>query len=177
MIKKKLVIYSGTNNLSNDSSLEKNLVDIGNKLNSNKFEIWCKGEESENLCIISQKFKNNDGEVFTIKSKKEPDFESIGEFFLMDSPSNCENLADIGDIFLYIPGGIGTISNLFEVISNVENNIKNVIIILYSHNDFYKETLSSLIEYVKFGFISQEIINSICFFNEHQDIINFLNDL
>ena len=178
MNKKKLVIFSGSNKHIQDEDLKNNLDFIGKNLNTEKFEIWYGGGNSGLIDIIPKEFYNNKGNVYSIDAKQfvSDNDEIFGERYIMDTFNDRqEKLINSTDLYLCLPGGVGTMSELFEVLVNNDVNSKNLAIILYSYNGFYDDIINFIVENVREGYIKEKILSNIFFYKDHEDIVKLLN--
>ena len=134
-----LVIFSGSNKLIIDNILINNLNFIANNINIHKYNIWYGGGTSGIMGIIPRKFSERSGQVFSVDSKQfiknydpltyKPEF---GISYVMDTFTKRQNkLVSNGDIYLCLPGGVGTISELFDVLVNNDVNNKHFDIIRF----------------------------------------------
>ena len=89
--------------------------------------------------IIPKKFSERSGQVFSVDSKQfiknydhliyKPEFVIS---YVMDTFTKRQNkLVSNGDIYLCLPGGVGTISELFDVLVNNDVNNKHFDIIRF----------------------------------------------
>lgn len=182
-MKAKLVIFSGLSNFENitsvSSEFDDSLSNLGNQLDTKKYEIWyCDGKNNSGL-ITNSFFKNN-GNVSILRSLDKicKSDNSYHQVFELDNDSDCQKkLIEIGDIFLYLPGGLGTISEIFEVFSNSSIANKNIMILLYSYDNYYKEFISFIVQNIHNGNLSSQVFNNLYIFNEANEILEFLNKL
>lgn len=179
-MKKRLVIFSGSNKLINDQTLFSNLEYIGKNLNINNFEVWYGGGNSGIMGIIPKTFSEKNGDVYSVDARqfieKFPNEEIFGTRYIMETFNERQNgLVEKGDLYLCLPGGVGTISELFDVLVNNDVNGKNCKIILYSYNNFYEEIINFIKKNISFGYIRFHILDNIFVFDNCNDIINFLN--
>jgi uncharacterized protein (TIGR00730 family) len=140
-MKKRLVIFSGSNKLINDQTLFNSLERIGKNLNINNFEVWYGGGNSGIMGIIPKNFSENNGNVFSVDAKqfveKFPNDEIYGTRYIMNTFTERQNgLVEKGDLYLCLPGGVGTISELFDVLVNNDVNGRNCKVLLYSYNNY-----------------------------------------
>jgi uncharacterized protein (TIGR00730 family) len=179
-----LVIFSGSNKLIIDNILINNLNFIANNINIHKYNIWYGGGTSGIMGIIPRKFSERSGQVFSVDSKQfiknydpltyKPEF---GISYVMDTFTKRQNkLVSNGDIYLCLPGGVGTISELFDVLVNNDVNNKHSDIIIYSYNDYFKNILDFINDNIKSGYIRKKILDHIFVFNNEKDICDFLNN-
>ena len=85
-----------------------------------------------------------------------------------------QGLLDKGDIFLCLPGGVGTLSELFDVLVNIDVNKKDFKIILYSFNNFYKDIVKFLNDKHKDGFIKSRVLDNLLIYDNVEEIIEYL---
>lgn len=179
-MKAKLVLFSGASKLPDNYDLTNNLINVGKQLNINKFEIWySKGMEFPKS--ITTNFYQSSGEVYCAdleKSETSNDDIYFNEIYKFDSAKDrLQRLIEIGDIYLYLPGGLGVISELFDVFSNTALKKKNTLIVLYSYNDYYKDIISFIVQNIHNKKLSIDLFNNLYIFNDYNEIINFLNSL
>ncbi len=175
---KNLVIFSGSRNQIDDNKLNSILKEIGGKIDNSIYDVWYGGGKSGIMGIIPQEFYNKKGKVFSVNIEQFLEAsENIGEQIVLNS--YCERqktLIETGDIFLCLPGGLGTISELFDVLVNITYSNKDSLILLYSYNDFYKEIITFLFQNINSGYISEEVIDNLRIFYDHEELIKFLNN-
>ena len=95
----------------------------------------------------------------------------------MDTFTERQNkLVEKGDIYLCLPGGVGTMSELFDVLVNNDVNKKDLKIIIYSYQNFYQDIIKFIKNNIKSGYIREKIMKNIFVFENHEDIISFLNN-
>tara|TARA_B100000424_G_C22640634_1_gene354150 strand:- start:43 stop:594 length:552 start_codon:yes stop_codon:yes gene_type:complete len=181
-MKKRLVIFSGSNKLIDDQTLFKNLEDIGKNLDVNKFEVWYGGGNSGIMGIIPKKFSEKDGAVYSVDARqfveKFPNDKIFGTRYVMETFNERQNgLVEKGDLYLCLPGGVGTVSELFDVLVNNDVNGKNLKILLYSYNNFFDDIIHFITVNIKEGYIRKHILDNIFVFNNSKDIIDFLDYL
>ena len=181
-MKKRLVIFSGSNKLIDDQTLFNSLESIGKGIDINKFEVWYGGGDSGIMGIIPKYFSEKNGNVFSVDAKqfveKFPNDKIYGTRYVMETFTERQNgLVEKGDLYLCLPGGVGTISELFDVLVNNDVNSKNLKILLYSYNNFYDDIIHFITSNIKEGYIRKHILDNIFVFDNSNDIIDFLNYL
>ncbi len=70
---------------------------------------------------------------------------------------------ELSDAFLIFPGGIGTLNELFEVLTTRELGIHNKPIAVLNTADYFQTFKKFLIEIVREGFYDLESFNDIIF--------------
>ncbi len=175
---KKLVIFSGSNKLIEDSTLIKNLKIIAENLDSNKYQIWYGGGNAGIMGIIPKFFDNKGGLVYSINAKQfaDKDKEIFGITYVKETFRERQNsLVDQGEIYLALPGGVGTISEIFDVLVNNDVNGRNCKMIFYSYNNYFEDILYFLKKNIKSGYIRPHIMDNIIVHTDYKKLIDYLN--
>lgn len=64
-------------------------------------------------------------------------------------------MAELGDAFVALPGGFGTVEELFEVLTWSQIRLHSKPCVLLNHNDYYSPLLAFLHHAAREGFVSQ----------------------
>lgn len=89
------------------------------------------------------------------------------------TPSTFERtklLFESSDIIIILPGGIGSLAELFSMIDEVRQKDLNKTIILFNYNNFYKTLLKLLNEFYNLGFVNKKELKLF-------DVVSDLNSL
>ena len=125
--------------------------------------------------IIPYNFYGKNGNVYGIDAKQFVEKygkASFGETYVMDTFIERQNkLVSKGDIFLCLPGGIGTIS---ELLVNNDVNKRNCKVILFSYNNFFHEIINFLRNKIEEKFIREKIFDNLVICNTCEEIIKEL---
>tara|TARA_Y100000991_G_scaffold212797_1_gene197498 strand:+ start:1252 stop:1803 length:552 start_codon:yes stop_codon:yes gene_type:complete len=179
MKKINLVIFSGSNKPSSFEEIKIDLEKIARNLKKDKYSVWYGGGETGLMGIIPYNFHLKGGEVFSVDAKQFVEIygsASFGKTYVMDTfNERQQGLLNSGDIFLCLPGGIGTLSELFDVLVNIDVNKKDFKIILYSYNNFYKNIIEFLEDKKREGFIKSRVLENIIIYDNSKDIIDFFD--
>lgn len=177
-MKNNLVIFSGSNRPLYFNDIEEKLKYIANNIDINKYDIWYGGGESGLMGVIPYHFNLRNGNVFAVDAKQFTDkygIASFGKTFIMDTFTERQNnLVSKGDIFLCLPGGIGTVSELFDVLVNNDVNNKNFKILLFSYNNFFDDIIKFIYDKIDEKFIRTKILNNFIICKTADDVINQL---
>ena len=180
MEKINLVIFSGSNKPVFYEEIKKELINIADNLDKCKYNVWYGGGESGLMGIIPYHFDKKNGCVYSVDAKQFVDIFGVASFgttYVMETFNERQsNLLSKGDIFLCLPGGVGTMSELFDVLVDNDVNKRNASILIYSYNNFYKDIIDFLNNKVEEGFVKKNIFNNLKIFENSKDIINFLHN-
>lgn len=180
MQKKNLVIFSGANKLINDSKLNLNLISIANTLNLNKFNVWYGGGNAGIMGVIPKHFHLRGGEVFSVNAKQFSIYDDIvyGTTFVKETFTERQNsLVEKGDLYLALPGGVGTVSEIFDVLVNNDVNGKRCKMIFYSYNNYFEDILNFIKNNIKSGYIKPNIMDNIIVHTDYNELVDYLNQL
>ncbi len=176
----RLVIFSGSNKLINDPELNKNLKYIAENLDCKKYQVWYGGGNSGIMGIIPKFFFKKGGSVFSINAKQFAikDKEVFGNTIIKETFRERQNsLVDQGDLYLALPGGVGTVSEIFDVLVNNDVNGKNCKMIFYSYNNYFNDILNFIKKNIKSGYIRPHIMDNIVIHTDYKELVNYLNKL
>ena len=177
-MKKNIVIFSGSNKPKYYDDIEKDLILLSNKINVDKYNLYYGGGESGLMGVIPYHFHKRNGNVYGIDAKQFVDKygkASFGETYIMDTFIERQNtLISKGDIFLCLPGGIGTISELFDVLVNNDVNGKNNKVILFSYNNFFEDIVKFIYKKIDENFIRVKILNNLVICKYIEEVIKEL---
>ena len=131
------------------------------------------------MSVIPRTFHENGGNVFSVDWKlfiNKYGSASFGTNYEMDTfEERQKELISKGDVYLCLPGGVGTLSELFDVLVFNDVHKKNKKIVLFSYHYFFHEIQQFLQEKTKQGFIKAKNLDNIFVFEKSSDIIDFLN--
>ena len=181
MIKKNLVIFSGSNKPSFFSDIQQELILIANNLDTTLYHVWYGGGESGLMGVIPYNFHQLGGQVSSVDAQQfvsKYGQASFGNCFVMNTFTERQNtLVEQGEIFLCLPGGIGTLSELFDVLVNNDVNGKDFQIIIFSYQDFFKPIIDFVFENIQSGFIREKILKNLHICYTGTEVIQKLKDL
>ncbi len=157
--KTKIAVIGGSKIIHNEKLLN-GLKKLGKKIDIEKNIIQYGGGTVGMMCIIPREFDKNGGEVIGInwsyfkkRDAKENEIqEIIGKEIIMDEFRDRQHeLIKTSDKFICLPGGIGTLSEVCDIIINNTGNLweKPKTLIIYNFNDFYEPLKHMLNNFVK----------------------------
>ena len=177
-MKKNIVIFSGSNKPNYFNEIEKDLITISNNIDVEKYNLYYGGGESGLMGVIPYNFYKRNGKVYGIDAKQfvnKYGKASFGETHIMDTFTERQNtLISKGDIFLCLPGGIGTISELFDVLVNNDVNEKSYKVILFSYNNFFEDIIKFIYNKIDGKFIRVKILNNLVICKSVEQVVKEL---
>lgn len=181
MTKKNLVIFSGSNKPSFFSDIKHELILIANNLDTSLYHVWYGGGESGLMGVIPSHFHQQGGQVSSVDAQQfvsKYGQASFGNCFVMNTFTERQHtLVEQGEIFLCLPGGIGTLSELLDVFVNNDVNGKDFKIIIFSYQHFFKHITDFIFENIQTGFIREKLLKNLHICYTGTDVIQKLKDL
>ena len=178
--KKNIVLFSGSNKPPFFNDLKEKLINLANHINIDKYNIWYGGGESGIMEIIPKQFSNNGGNVYAVDAKQFVDKYGIPSFIkktiVKDTFEERQlQLINKSDIVICLPGGVGTLSELFDILVNNDVNDKNIPIIIYNYNHFYDDIINFIYKNIDTGLVRKKLLKNFIVFKDINKIINYLN--
>ena len=81
------------------------------------------------------------------------------------------------DIFLILPGGFGTLDELFEILTLNQLNIVNKPVVIFNISNYWKNLEQLLKRMHKEGFLNRKDIKNILWVNNIKELIKTLNNI
>jgi uncharacterized protein (TIGR00730 family) len=176
---KNIVIFGGSNKPIFHKKLNQELENLGSRLNIKKFKIWYGGGKEGIMATVPMAFSKQGGLVGTVDWNKFVEkYGNVREFeneIEETFHSRQKKLIEKGNLYLCLPGGVGTLSELFDVL--VENDVQDAKkkIIIFSFEDFFRDIESFLNHKVKEQFIKKKLLENVFIFKNIEEILNFLH--
>ena len=148
----KICVFCGSKN-GNDENYLKIAFKVGKKLSEKKYTIIYGGGKIGLMGALAEGVTSNKGDLFSIIPKYFKDKNVVLKnsnkiLFTKDFYERKKLMINSADIFLVLPGGFGTLDELFEVISLNQLNIIKKKVVLLNTNNFWN-SLKDLIKDLK----------------------------
>lgn len=156
----KITVFCGANNGRNEAYKE-NAMEVGKWIATNNHTLVYGGGKVGLMGIIADTVLEKNSEVIGIMPQflvdREISHTGITEFIIVDDMSERKTkLVDLGDVFIALPGGPGTLEEISQVISWVRVGKKDAPCILMNINGFYDFLEQYFDKMVKEGFLTKE---------------------
>lgn len=126
---------------------------------------------------IINNFLNNKRKVtvYTMELYKE-DFSNFkGDYKYLDSTFTRTNtIYDESDIILILPGGSGTLGELFSMLEENRTIKTDKEIIIYNINNYYDDLIKFLVKAINNRFNDNTILNYIRVFNDEKSLLKYI---
>ena len=156
----KITVFCGANNGRNEAYKE-NAMEVGKWIATNNHTLVYGGGKVGLMGIIADTVLEKNSEVIGIMPQflvdREISHTGITEFIIVDDMSiRKEKLIGLGDVFVALPGGPGTLEEISQVISWVRVGKKDAPCILMNINGFYDFLEQYFDKMVEEGFLTKE---------------------
>lgn len=150
---------------------------LGNMMAAKHIGLVYGGSNIGLMRVIADEVLNNNGRVVGVMPRglieKEVGYTSLKEFHIVDSMSRRKELmAELSDGFIALPGGIGTLDELFEAMSWNQLNIMDKPVAVLNTAGFYNHLITFLKHTVNQHFVRQEHFSNLIIENEPADVLN-----
>ena len=154
----KITVFCGANNGRNEAYKE-NAIELGKWIADNNHTLVYGGGKVGLMGVIADTVLENNSEVIGIMPQflvdREISHTGITEFIIVDDMSvRKDKLVDLGDVFVALPGGPGTLEEISQVISLVRVGKKDAPCILMNVDGYYDFLEQYFDKMVEEGFLT-----------------------
>ncbi len=156
----RITVFCGANNGKSELYKE-NAIELGKWIANKNHTLVYGGGKIGLMGVIADTVLENSGEVIGIMPQflvdREISHKGITEFVIVDDMSERKTqLVDLGDAFIALPGGPGTLEEISQVISWVRVGKKDAPCILMNVNGYYDFLEQYFDKMVEDGFLTKE---------------------
>ena len=174
----KITVFCGANNGRNEAYKE-NAIELGKWIADNNHSLVYGGGKVGLMGIIADTVLENNSEVIGIMPQflvdREISHDSISEMIVVDDMSERKTrLVDLGDVFIALPGGPGTLEEISQVISWVRVGKKDAPCILMNVNGYYDFLEQYFDKMVAEGFLTIEDRKNTLFTDNIEEMERFI---
>jgi len=148
-----------------------------NSFNTEKITIAYGGGNVGLMGVVSDTYKAKGGKLITSNIKKFT-VDGYPDDYIFDNITERQSkLIELGDIFLALPGGFGTIYELLEVIT--KNQIEEISkpVYIYNYKGIYDNLMKLIDDLQKEGFIKHDLEwYKIRVFTDPKELVDALNN-
>ncbi len=173
-----VAVYLGSA-IGKSEKIKKETEELGKRLGENKFTLIYGGSNTGLMNVLASSTKNNGGKVIGVEiplfHKQGYSFEHCDEFILSkDLSERKKTMMEKANAFIALPGGIGTLDEISEVICLDSLNEKQKPIFFLNTDGFYDDLKKQLEKMVDFGFLKKEYLDTIYFADDVTDLFRQL---
>ena len=174
--KKRICIFCGSS-LGNNKLIQKEVIKLAKIISENNLELVYGGAKIGLMGLIAKEVQRQGGKVIGIipkfLNKKEIINKNLSELHLVDSMhERKQKMYDISDFFIALPGGIGTLEEVFEIITWKQLKLKKAPIGILNISKYYDKIIEHIHLMVKNDFLHKNFIDEIIVSNSSKDLIN-----
>ena len=163
---KKVCVFCGSSMPLNSKLIKQETINIADILFEKKIDLIYGGAKIGIMGIISNRMMEKGGKVTgiipKILVKKEVINNNITKLIVVNSMHERKKMMyDLADAFIILPGGIGTLEELSEIITWKVLGIKNKIIIIFNLNGFYDNLIKQFKTMEENNFLYNNILQKI----------------
>ena len=184
-MKKTIGIFSGSKVPINVIELKKDLIELSNKLDIDKYNIVYGGGEAGLMGIIPKNFSFRGGDVTGFDIQMFIENDNKGEKSTFGKQVICKNFDERqdkivinSDIILVLPGGLGTVYELLQVL--VYNDLKlwkdkkKRKVILFNFNGYFENIINFILKGIDEKLIKNSTLDYLFCSSDIDEIINKL---
>ena len=162
-----------------DQKIVKKCEELLDKISSIKDLDLVYGSYNHGIMKISHDaFKKNNKKIHGITIEVFKDEKGTEDTLIKETTfDRLKEAYKTSDIMLIIPGGIGTLSELFAFLEEMKNDNNDKKLILYNPNLFYKDLINFLYELYKQKFILTPPSEYMLISSEVDEIVNYIESL
>lgn len=139
-------------------------IECGKRMAASNYKLVYGGSNTGLMAAISYAVMNSGGHVMGVYPKllheKEPLSLQISEHILVDTLSIRKDIMiSTSDAFLILPGGVGTLDELFEILTLKSLGAHNKPIILLNYEGFWDDLLLMCKNITDRGFINETVMD------------------
>ncbi len=154
---------------------------LGSHLAENGIGLVFGGGSVGLMGAVADAVLQNGGEVYGVIPEKLQNLElghpGCTELHVVDTMHDRKQMMmDMADAFIALPGGYGTIEELFEVVTWAQLNYHRKPVALYNVAGFYDHLIDFVQHSVDSGFIREELRNLIRVGSSPQDVLDLLKN-
>jgi uncharacterized protein (TIGR00730 family) len=173
-----LAVFCGSKSGVNKIYIE-HAIKIGRLLAQNNIRLIYGGGNNGIMGAIATSVMNNGGKVSGVIPRlltdKEHQHDNITELTVVDDMHiRKRKLYDLCDAALILPGGFGTMDELFEILTWNQLFIHNKLIFLLNSGGYYNYLLQHLHQMEAEGFLYEKTEESLRLLNKPEEILPFL---
>lgn len=173
-----ITVYLGANE-GNDLTLKKAVSELGSWIGESGNRLVYGGSKSGLMGILAKSVLSAGGEVIGVEPvffvDRDLQYEKLTQLIVtQDMSERKTKMAELGDAFIALPGGTGTLEEISEIMSKVSLNHLDAPCIIFNHNGYYNGLKQLLDKMIEQGLSTKERQSKIHFAESVDDIISLL---
>ncbi len=175
----RIAVFLGAT-LGNSVKILDETTKLGHFIGCNNHTLVYGGSDAGLMRIIAKSTQESGGKVIGVELKKFDDlgasYYNVDEFIVTETIQERKKIMiDMSDAFIAIPGGVGTLDEISEIICINKLEEKHRPIILLNIDGYYEGLKEQINTMVKYNFLSKENALLISFASNVDEIIKILS--
>jgi uncharacterized protein (TIGR00730 family) len=172
-------IFSGSKTPLFFNNITLELKKIAERLDIQKYSLVYGGGSSGLMGVIPKKYSELGGKVIGVDADmfvKRFGKADFGEHIVYDTFNERQmRLIQKSHIVLVLPGGVGTVSELFDVLTLNDLNLRDIHVLVYNYNGFYDEIIQFIHKRQLDGFIKH--LKNVYYLKSAEEILNTIKTI
>ena len=173
-----ITVYLGANE-GNDLTLTEAVRELGTWIGKSGNRLVYGGSKSGLMGVLAKSVVSSGGEVIGVEPiffvERELQYEGLTQLIVTSDMSERKNkMAELGDAFIALPGGTGTLEEISEIMSKISLCHLDAPCIIFNHNGYYDGLKQLLDKMIEQGLSTKERQSKIFFAESVDDIIRLL---
>lgn len=172
---KSVCVFCGSS-IGKDPIYKKSAYDLGVQIAKENLSLIYGGGSVGLMGILANAMLEHGGEVIGVIPEflynHELGHDGVSELIIVDSMhQRKQKMADLADGFIAMPGGIGTLEELFEIFTWSQLALIKKPVAIFNVNHFYDNIFELLNKMAEEEFIKKETVESLIFSQNIQELI------
>lgn len=175
----KITVYCGSD-LAKDPCYNKAAIELGKWIGEKSYTLIYGGGDSGLMGLVAKEAHDLGTEVIGvvpqnvdfIKNRPQPYVTDLHA--AADMSERKKIMFELADVFIALPGGIGTLDEITEVITLVKIGVADKKCILFNRNGFYDSLKQFFDQMIESGFLAEEQMKHVLFSDDIAQIEEFI---
>ena len=173
-----ITVYLGANE-GNDLTLTEAVRELGTWIGESGNRLVYGGSKSGLMGVLAKSVVSSGGEVIGVEPvffvERDLQYEGLTQLIITrDMSERKTKMAELGDAFIALPGGTGTLEEISEIMSKISLDHIDAPCIIFNHNGYYDGLKQLLDKMIEQGLSTKERQSKIHFAESVDDIISLL---
>ena len=174
-----ITVYLGAYE-GNDKSIRDAVRELGTWIGESRNTLVYGGSKIGLMGVLAESVIRSGGKAIGVEPQFFIDqvvqYEELTELIVTENMSQRKaKMIELGDAFIALPGGTGTLEEISEIMSNVSLRLIKAPCILYNHHGYYDDLKRQLAKMIEIGLSSEERQAGICFADSIEEIKDILS--
>jgi len=173
-----ITVYLGANE-GNDLTLTEAVRELGTWIGESGNRLVYGGSKSGLMGVLAKSVVSSGGEAIGVEPiffvERDLQYDGLTQLVVtQDMSQRKTKMAELGDAFIALPGGTGTLEEISEIMSKVSLDHLNAPCIIFNHKGYYDGLKQLLDKMIERGLSTKERQSKIFFAESVDDIIRLL---